>query len=33
MDLKKKNAPYFDLSEAHDAIHAMHGVSPSLLAL
>jgi hypothetical protein len=25
--------PYFDLNAAHDAIHAMHGVDPSLLAL
>jgi hypothetical protein len=32
MDLKK-NVPYFHLIEAHDAIHAMHGVDPSLLAM
>jgi len=30
---KKQRAPYFDLGEAHDAIHAMHGMDPSLLAL
>jgi hypothetical protein len=25
--------PFFDLNEAQDATHAMHGVDPSLLAL
>jgi hypothetical protein len=32
MDLKKQS-PYFDLSKAHDATHAMHGMDPLLLAL
>jgi hypothetical protein len=31
--IKKKSSPYFDLSKAHDATHAMHGVDPSLLVL
>jgi hypothetical protein len=29
----KKISPYFDLSKAHDATHAMHVVDPSLLVL
>jgi hypothetical protein len=29
----KKRAPYFDLSKARDATHAMHGIDPLLLAL
>jgi hypothetical protein len=30
---QKNKSPYFDLNEAHDAIHEMHGVDSSLLAL
>jgi hypothetical protein len=29
----KKKSPYFDLTKAHDAIHAMHGMDPSLFVL
>jgi hypothetical protein len=29
----KKCLPYFDLNEAQDATHAIHGIDPLLLAL
>jgi hypothetical protein len=28
-----KKSPYFDLTKAHDAIHAMYGMDPSLFVL